>query len=243
MSSHTETGHAKNVAYFHDLIAYCIGYGGNYNPSRPDLRVGDLQTLETSALSSLADVLAKKTAYNNTVNLRMDAFRGIKALATRIINSLQATSATNELVKDAKTYNKKLQGVRAGKIETPIDPNAPVPVHISVSQQSYDQLIQHISGLIEVVQSEPSYAPNEADLQVPNLIAYRDDLVLKNNDVSTFHTDVSNSRINRDQILYLDPTGLIFIAQDVKMYIKSVFGASSDQYRQVKGIPFRRIKK
>lgn len=91
MSSHTETGHAKNVAYFHDLIAYCIGYGGNYNPSRPDLRVGDLQTLETSALATLADVLAKKTAFNNTVNLRMDAFRGIKALATRIINALQAT--------------------------------------------------------------------------------------------------------------------------------------------------------
>jgi hypothetical protein len=243
MPSTTETGHAKNVAYFHDLIAFCIGYGATYAPSRPDLRVGDLQTLETNALNSLADVLAKKTAFNNTVNLRMDAFRGIKALATRLINAIQATSATNELVKDAKTYNKKLQGVRAGKIETPTDPNAPVPVYISTSQQSYDQLIQHLSGLIEVLQSEPSYTPNEPDLQVPNLITYRNDLITKNNDVSTAHTDVSNSRINRDDILYRDPTGLIYIAQDVKMYIKSIFGASSDQYRQVKGIPFRRIKK
>lgn len=243
MSSTIETGHAKNVANFHDLIAFCIGYGGAYNPSRPDLRVGDLQTLETNGLSTLADVIVKKTAYNNTVNVRMDAFRGIKALCTRLINALQATSATNELVKDAKTYNKKLQGVRAGKIETPTDPNAPVPVHISTSQQSYDQLIQHLSGLIEVLQSEPSYNPNEPELQIPQLIAYRNDLVNRTNDVSTSHTDVSNSRINRDAILYRDPTGLIYIAQDVKMYIKSVFGASSDQYRQVKGIPFRRIKR
>lgn len=238
MSSTTETGHAKNVANFHDLIDFCIGYGGNYNPTRPDLRVGDLQVLETDALNALADVIAKRTTFNNVVNVRMDAFAGLKALSTRLINALEATQASNQLIKDAKTINKKIQGKRAGKIETPADPNTPVPETISTSQQSYDQLIQHFSALIEVLQSEPTYSPNEVDLQVPTITAYRNDLTAKNNDVSARYTEVSNSRINRNRILYRDPTGLVFIAQEVKKYVKSVFGATSQEFRQVSGIKF-----
>jgi len=242
MPSHTETGHAKNVAYFHDLIAFCIGYGGTYNPTRPDLSVGDLQTLETSAINALADVLSKKTTFNNTVNDRMIVFADLRSLCTRLMNALQATAASNELIKDAKTYNKKIQGVRAGKLETPTDPNAPVPVHISTSQQSYDQLIQHFAGIIEVLHSEPTYAPNETELQIPTLMTKKTELIAKNDAVSTAHTDVSNARITRDNILYHALTGLVPIAGDVKMYIKSVFGNASAQYNQVKGIPFRIIK-
>lgn len=242
MPSTTETGHAKNVSNYHDLIAFCIRYGGNYNPTKPALRVSDMQTLETDGQNALADVIAKRTSYNNAVNARMAAFAPLKPLATRLINALEATNATTELIKDAKTINKKIQGKRATKIETPVNPNDPVPNTISTSQQSYDQLIQHFSALIELLQSEPSYNPNETALQIPTITTYRNDLTTRNNDVSTAYTDVSNSRINRDRILYTLHTGLVYIAQECKKYIKSIFGATSPEYAQVKGIKFT-IKK
>jgi hypothetical protein len=242
MSSTTETGHAKNVSNYHDQIAFCIGYGRNYNPSRASLRIGDMQNQETEGLNALADVIAKRTAYNIAVNARMDAFAPLKSLATRLVNALEATDATAELIKDAKTINKKIQGKRASKIEAPVNPNDPVPNTISTSQQSYDQLIQHFSALIELLQSEPSYSPNETALQIPTITTYRNDLNTRNNDVSTAYTDVSNSRINRDRILYTLDTGLVYIAQECKKYIKSIFGATSPEYAQVKGIKFT-IKK
>jgi len=34
MASTSETGHAKNVANFEDLISFCTGYGTAYNPSK-----------------------------------------------------------------------------------------------------------------------------------------------------------------------------------------------------------------
>lgn len=154
----------------------------------------------------------------------MDAFALLKPLATILINALEATQATNQLIKDAKTINKKIQGKRAGKIEAPTDPNTPVPETISTSQQSYDQLIQHFTALIELLQSEPTYSPNETALQIPTITTYKNDLIAKNNDVSSKYTEVSNARINRDRIPYRDPTGLVFIAQEVKKYVKSVFG-------------------
>jgi hypothetical protein len=39
MPSHSETGHAKNVANFQDLISFCKGYGIIYNPSKEVLKV------------------------------------------------------------------------------------------------------------------------------------------------------------------------------------------------------------
>lgn len=243
MPSTSEIGHSKNVANFHDLIAYCIGYAGNYSPTRTDLTIPNLLVQETDSKAAIDDVLIKKTAYNSTVNARMIAFKDIRTLATRLISALQATSASTELINDAKSYNKKIQGIRAGKIVTPVDPNAPVPVTISTSQLSYDQIVRHFAGIIEVIQSEPSYSPNEAALQVPNLIIQKNDLIAKNEAISTAHTDWSNAIITRDRLLYLVPTGLVPIAADVKLYVKSVFGASSDQYRQVRSVPFRTLKK
>ena len=45
-------------------------------------------------------------------------------------------------------------------------------------------------------------------------------------------------RISRNNLLYKENTGLYDVALDVKNYIKSVFGATSPQYKQVSKIKF-----
>ena len=124
-----------------------------------------------------------------------------------------------------------------------VDPKEPAPDTISTSQQSYDQLIQHLAGLTSVLQSEPSYAPNENDLKIVTLTAKQADLTAKNNAVATAYTNISNSRIARNNTLYGVDTGLVEIATEVKKYIKSLFGASSPEFAQVKGIEFKKAKK
>lgn len=136
-----------------------------------------------------------------------------------------------------------MQGIRAKAVETPTDPSAPAPNSISTSQQSYDQQIQHLAGIISVLQSEASYAPNENDLKIVTLTAKQADLTAKNSAVATAFTNVSNSRIGRDTTIYGTDTGLYDIATEVKKYVKSVFGASSPQFAQVKGIKFTKKKK
>ena len=243
MSNYYETGHAKNVANFQDLIAFCTGYGATYNPTKNALKLPQLNTLFTSGQNALADVVTKNTAYNNAVNARIASFDGLRALSTRLINAFQTTDATTEKINDAKGFNRKIQGKRASKIDTPVDPNAPAPTTISSSHQSYDQLIQHFAGLISVLQSEPTYTPNENDLKIATLTAKQADMTAKNTALATAYTAVSNSRINRDKILYKETTGLVPIATDVKKYIKAVFGASSAEYRQVKSIEFTKPRK
>ena len=242
MPSTSEVGHAKNVANFQDLIEFVTAYGTTYNPSKNALKLPQLIALKASADATLADVISKNTNYNNKVNERITAFSGLKSLSTRLVNALQTTDATTETIGNAKTFNRKMQGKKASSSQTPTDPNTPAPTTISTSQQSYDQLIQHFAGLTSVLEAETSYTPNETDLQVATLQTKIADLTAKNTAVATAYASISNSRIARNETLYSSTTGLVVTANEVKKYIKSVFGASSPQFAQVKGIQFKIIK-
>ena len=242
MASTSEIGHAKNVANFQDLIEFVTAYGATYNPSKNSLKLPQLIALKASADATLADVITKNTNYNNKVNERITAFSGLKSLSTRLVNALQTTDATTETIGNAKTFNRKMQGKKASSSQTPTDPNTPAPTTISTSQQSYDQLIQHLSGLTSVLEAETSYTPNETDLQVATIQAKIADLTAKNTAVATAYTSISNSRITRNETLYSSTTGLVETANEVKKYVKSVFGTSSPQFAQVKGIEFKKPK-
>ena len=238
MASTSEVGHAKNVANFQDLIEFVIGYGETYNPSKNSLKLPQLIALKDNAQLKLNDVITKNTIYNNKVNERMVAFGNLKSFSTRLVNALQTTDATNETINNAKTFNRKMQGKKASTTQTPTDPNAPAPATISTSQQSYDQLIQHLAGLKSVLETEPSYTPNEIELQIATIDSKIADLSAKNTAVATAYTNISNSRISRNETLYTSENGIYETASEVKKYIKSVFGASSPQYNQVSGIKF-----
>ena len=182
MASTSETGNAKNVANFQDLIAFVTGYGATYNPSKAALKLVNLQTKLDGEKTKLATVVDKTTAYNSAVNDRFQAYDNLRNLTTRIISALSSTDATDKTMADAKGFNRKIQGKRASAAApAPTLPTDPAPKTISSSQQSYDQLAQHLSGLVSVLQSEASYAPNEADLKVTALTAKVTDLTTKNN--------------------------------------------------------------
>lgn len=243
MASVSETGHTKNVAHLDHLNAFVNGYGGNYNPAKSALKLTSLVALHTTAQGLLDNVIQKNTSFNNALNDRSATYSGIKTLCTRLINALEATDAANETIKDAKALNRKIQGGRkAVNPATPIDPNTPAPKTISVSQQSYDQLAAHFSGIIAILSLEPSYAPNETDLKVSALTALHAQMMQQNANVAMAYAAVSNARIDRDKTLYAPETGLVDIAGEVKKYVKSVFGATSPEYGLIKGIKFKSVK-
>jgi len=245
MASTSETGHAKNVANFEDLISFCTGYGTSYNPSKNNIKIPQLTTLRTNATNAIQVVKTTKTAFDNTTNVRETTFANLKKLSTRIVNALEATDATKQTVDDAKTINRKIQGKRADNSKsakttpTTTTPTAePTDSSISVSQQSFDSLIDGFTKLIQVVTSEPLYLPNETDVKVVTLNILLTNMKAANTNVINAATSYSNARITRNTTLYAADTGLTDIAGEVKKYVKSVFGATSPQYKQISKLKF-----
>jgi hypothetical protein len=242
MASTTETGHAKNAATFEDLISFCTGYGASYNPSKAALKIPALTTQLTAANAALQAVKTAKTAYDNATNAREISFKPMKSLATKIVSALAATEAADQTVDDVKTTNMKIQGRRAVKVEKPsaeaLAKGAEPVKTASTSQQSYDKMIDHFAQLIATLAAEPKYLPNENELKLTALNTLLTDFKTKNTAVINATTAASNARIARDKALYAETTGLADTALDVKTYVKSVFGASSPQYKQVSGLKF-----
>lgn len=247
MAPTTETGHAKNVANFEDLISFCTGYGPAYNPSKASIKLPALNTQFTSAKNSLTTINTLLPPSTNAINAREIVFKPLSKLITRIVNAVASSNVPKQVIADVKTIARKLQGKRGSdKLPTVIDdPNTPEDESqksISASQMSFDNRIENMDKLIQLLTSQSGYAPNETDLKVATLTTLLADMRTKNTGAINALTPLSNARIARNTILYAAGTGLVDTAGEVKKYVKSVFGGTSPQYKQVSGLKFTKRK-
>jgi hypothetical protein len=239
MSSTTETGHAKNVANFLELITYCEAFGPAYNPVKESLKITQVQSLHQSSLTSLENAKTFKTKFDNATNTRRMEFENLKTFSTRIINAFAVSGVNKFALDDLKSVNKKIQGISSKKTESPENTENQIK-NISTSQQSYDMLIDHFSKIIQTLKEYGEYKPNEEDLRVESLHIKLDNMKTKNMALILAYTEYNNALIQRNQLLYDPMTGLIQTAKEVKQYVKSLFGASSPQFKQVNGIEFKK---
>jgi hypothetical protein len=115
-------------------------------------------------------------------------------------------------------------------------------IEISSSQMSYDSRLDNFDKFIKLLVSVPQYIPNEEELKVASLTAKCNELKLRNRDAVSAAIMLSNARISRNEILYKEITGMVDITVDIKSYIKSLFGATSPQFRQVSKLTFNSVK-
>ena len=248
MASTTESGHAKNVANLESLISFVKGYGATYNPSKDSIKLVALEAILANAKQSLIDIDTLFPAYTNAVSAREFAFAPLSKIITRVNNAIKATDTT-ELVDDSvKTLVRKIQGTRASAKISDEDKkllaeDGKEVNQISASQMGYDNRVENLYKLLMLLNSIPQYNPNEEDLKISTLTALYEDLKAKNTAVVETTTPLSNSRIARNEVMYKPLAGLVDIAFDTKVYIKSVFGPSSPQYKQVSKLEFKSLAK
>ena len=248
MTNTSETGHAKNVTNLESLITSIIALETSYNPSRDSIKLPALQALLTASTESLNAVNIAQAAYSNAVAARKVAFEPFSKLITRVMNSLKASGASTQVVQSARTIVRKLQGRRASAKITEeekkaLEAEGKEVNQISASQMSFDNRIENFDRLIMLLSSIPLYNPNEAELKVETLKTLHNQLKEKNTEVILPIVQLSNSRIARNKILYSENTGLVDVALDSKTYIKSIFGATSPQYKQISKLRFIRPKR
>jgi len=243
MASNSETGHAKNVANFEQLLIKCTSYDGSFNPSNPAIQLPVLQNTLSQGKAGIASVNGAEGILSNAVAARSMAFTPFSKLITRISNAAKASGAPVLIVDQVMTLIRKLQGRRATPKKTDEEKQAAaeagkVIVEISSSQTSFDSLINNFDKLIKLLVTIPEYAPNESELTIAALTTYCEDLMAKNQVVINAETALTKLRIARNVLLYKEVTGITDVANAVKVYIKSVFGATSPQYKQVSSLSF-----
>ena len=247
MAQTSETGHAKNVSNFAQLVAICTSYGAIYQPSNPAIQLQGLDNVLVKAKGCMSSINSADAIFSNALSTRVMAFNPFRKLVTRIGNAVKSSVVSKQTKDQVAAIIRKLQGRRATPKISEEEKQAALAagkeiVEVSSSQMSIDSQLENFDKLIKLLSSIPEYAPNESELTVAALTALYEDMFAKNTAVITAEIPVSNFRISRNDILYKEITGLVDVAAASKMYIKSVFGATSPQYKQVSSLRFTRYK-
>lgn len=247
MAKTSETGHAKNVANFGTLITVVKGFKTVYNPSKQSITLAALNTLKTNADAAMANVNTAQGAYSKAIAIREVTFGPLNKLLTRIINALRATDASKAVIKSAESLVRKLQGKRATPKKTDeelaaLEAEGTEVKQVSSSQMSFDNRIDNLDSLIQLLVIITEYAPNEEELKTATLTSLFQSLQISNATAIDAETNLDNARIARNEVLYQPSAGLVDVASAVKLYVKSLFGATSPQYKQVSGLRFIAVK-
>ncbi|AZA60753.1 hypothetical protein EG340_06735 [Chryseobacterium indoltheticum] len=243
MHSTSEVGHSRNVANLQKLTEQVTVYT-LYNPPVPNLIVANLQSLYSTATSKLSEVEDKRNAKKNAIAMRKTAFENLKPICTGIINRLEILGLLPDTLDQAKSLNHAIQGGNKKKTasKNSEEDQSSISSPISTSRQSFNQQAENFGILLQLLETIPNYSPEEDEVKLVNLKPYQESLVNTTQVIDQTEAEFNIKLIERDQVLYAEETGLYSIAQNVKKYVKSLYGATSPEYTTVSSITFTNKK-
>ena len=238
MASTTETGNAVNISNFKLLIDTCTGFGAAYSPSNTSIKISDMGAKWVIANDAQTTIITALQESKEPINEREIAFEPLGKLVTRTISYLNSTTANAQVKKDAKGLADQIRGFNKVK---PKAPGAVPDVEaISTSHLSYVKRAENFLSLITLYGTITEYSPNETELKTAGLNTYYTDLKKLNDKIGTILSPVNMARIERDKQLYAEGTGIVYIAEACKQYVKSLYGATAPETKLVTKIKFRK---
>ncbi len=230
-----KTGNVKHVAAFGKLVGICNDLGASYNPSKAALTPTALATLLEQAQQSLEAVNVARVNYVLAINSRQDLYAGVYPLAARIVRALSSTESSKGNIQDARMLKRKLAPqttVKGFVIKESGAEGNPTPTPGIISRLDYNSRADTFANLVLLIQSMPSYMPNEVDLQVTALRKMAANLRNASVAVASTSNALANARIHRNAVLH-GKGGMFETADAVKDYIRSIFGVRSEPAREI----------
>jgi hypothetical protein len=243
MANNSHSGHLQNVANFEKLLTNVTVLGPGYNPSKSELKIDALFNQCSSAKTAIDAVRLAEINYKKVISIRETGFGSFGKLITRISNSLKASGVPAGTIDIAMALVRKLQGRRATAKKSDEEKQKAASegkeiVEISSSKMSYDHRIANFDQLIKLLASIKEYNPNEEDLKVEALSLLLNKLISYNQGALNAEAHLNHVRIARNNLLYGANDGMVDVGFDVKIYVKSVYGTTSPQYKTISGIKF-----
>ncbi|MDD4991603.1 MAG: hypothetical protein PHR83_05145 [Paludibacter sp.] len=247
MKTPNGTGHEQNVTNLELLLTIFPTFGEAYNPPKPALTIPALTDLLQKGKLEINAVNAAGVVFQNAGSARAVEFDDFDKLITRSINSLRIAGVSAQTLAQAEAIVRDLRGKRASGLLSEEELAAEKAkgnniTQVKVHNSTIDSKIENLGKYVLFLAAVPDYKPNEAELKVEGLQAKLDAIKAKNTDTKTAEAGLEAARISRNTLMNTDNTGLVDTANDAKLYVKSAFGATSPQYKQISSIAFVKIK-
>ncbi|MDR1371817.1 MAG: hypothetical protein LBJ17_01630 [Dysgonamonadaceae bacterium] len=242
-NSKIESGINTYVGNFNDIIGIFIELGDKYRPQNERLSIEAMQEQSSyirMSINNVDDSLAEAIIAESN---RKEAFEPLQTIATSVLAMARTFNLPAAAMLHIKELVRKIRGKRAKPIPVTSESKNGEPVkHISVSQMSFNEQIEHLTQLVDLLAHIPAYKPIEHDVTVTGLAELSARMGAANDEATQAYLLLSNARVHRNELLYAPVTGMMDTALSAKEYIKAVFGTSSAVYKQVHKIKFSNRK-
>lgn len=248
--STSETGHYKTVVEFNTIKVILEQMGTEYKPQKEILKLANVETKLTAAKEIQDIEMSQENTLSLAIDNRQNVYFEIKPFCTQIINLLSSTNVGTKTIQNAIAINAKIQGIRIGKktnkTATTAGTATPTKLNtktISVAQLSYDSIHKNFKALIDLLQQDGNYAPEDAQYTIVSLQAKADNMALANENTTKNTVELGKKRIARDKFFYTDKDSVIQIGKDIKKYIRGKYKLTSPEFAQVKNLKFTDLSK
>ena len=235
----------QNVDNMDLLTGRVATFDPAYDPSEERLSMPSQKLIKARGDEVLLAVTGAESAWNNTTSARSNAFNSLDPLVTRVINALRISDVSDKTIAQGEAIVREIRNRRVSVIVPPVNgtdgtENGQPPKVNKMHSGSFNTKIENFRRLIVLLSTIPAYKPKQADLTIESLNNKLAALNLVNAASKTAEAQAEAARVQRDTVLYAAKTGLVAIAMDSKLFVKSAYGARSPQYKSVSSILFTR---
>lgn len=231
------------MANFETVTIILLALSTNYNPSQSLILLPALQTKLTAAKNALTAVDEAEAAKKVAVNERAAEFKDLDKLAVNIKRAAEVEVNDEAFTKDLQSIVRKFYGSRAGEapVDDPATPDIDESLNThSVSARGFDNLVAYFADLIALLQTQPAYNPNDAEMKIAALETKLAALQAKNNAAKAADIALGNALDARDEILYHPETGIVKLVKLIKTHLARKPGKTSAAYQQINALEFRK---
>ncbi|MDX2049701.1 MAG: hypothetical protein SFT93_00770 [Rickettsiaceae bacterium] len=208
----------------------------NYQASRTEDSIAEFQKLINDCDKDNSTVATSLGEYTNAVDKRTKAFLGKDTNSINKLLSPLGKAIASQYDKTSKEYN-IIMGIinrmRAQKLEkAPANPTEDKKESISKSELSYGSKLQNFKDLISNLEVFGNFNPANAALKIDQLKTLVGELETLNTAVNSKLAPLTLARNKRKELF----EELGKRAQRIKANVSSIYGNSSVEYKQVKGL-------
>lgn len=231
-----------NLANLRTLVTHCTYLGTGYNPANTDLTLTAVNALAAACQTAQNDLVNALPVLKDEMGARAVAFKTMMPLLTRIL-AAHATSSTNEALKEmAKSIVREMRGKRVKALPKTTD-GEPSEEAMSAVNVGFENRAADFARLVAVLNSDSEYKSNQPALTKAALATLLTQLQEANAAVRNAQAPVDMARTARNAKFYTGEKNLVDTALLMKQELKSMYGTTGPQYKQVSGLKFTRPKK
>jgi hypothetical protein len=236
-----EISHDINIFNFKSIINFCLEFGSDYNPTNEDLTLVNMMARWTQVGNMQKNYMEAVTEKKLAINSRQEIYKELKSRVRRAYNSLASTKEMESTKKDAKTLMKSITG---DNVRRKRDKDGKfVKGTVSNSHLGFAEILGNFDRFINVLGLATYYSPQEDKLMVAKLRALYYQVDAANSQVDEKSAIAITVMITRDKGLYSKETGLVDVSLACKRYVRSLYGARSEEAMTVSRIKLKRLKR